>query len=501
MQTNKCHLFVGEDKYMTCIIPQDMGGAHMPAYIDDDAGLSAAVARVWMSEDQLDELPAGVLAGTTAVGIHMSGAAPQKAIDLMLQKDDTAEIFYIWSYQVIKLGVDLAIYEVMLATEQQWWSSQRIDYRENILTEDKRDIVGTEKSWSTMVAEILALVGITATNNVTINDYRPHIIRYDGMKPVEALRRVLDPMGAALCHNIYDDTWTVERPTDFTLPAGMENVLLNGDKDASRTPIASVYPSSIEVNFPDLEAGLDDDRYHVETIAAPDPTLVKTPDDVATIYAGNHFQLPCAKMYTDDLAGIAQEMADGFYGNAEVVPRSYHIAGHVIASTTVNPASSRRVEYSCEGLVTYIAIKPVDFLTSHESAYQHEVMTGTRLYPHHGGFDIEGPILVWVELTANTAGNNTGNPYMAKKIERIAAPPYVQDSPNGETYDTVINIRETNNPAGTGVIFSASGVNTATNPLPGTVEFIPLPVGFRTMARIEGCLVTIDAPTTFDGAC
>lgn len=362
--------------------------AERESFVEIGEGHVPVCARVWMTSTQFAAIPAGVKAGTAAIGLKMKGWAyawPVGGSPELAERTLTlAPAFYVVRASVVRQGIGLAVYEVLLATEQYFWKWKSVNRTYNLLGDDKTAFVAgaisasSANTYQTIVTQFGTDLGITFSEHSpgrTIPPAapdppptaKPHNFVCRRIPGGDALARLLrplamhvvcNPFGASLAYSIVQLDRT-DATENADLNALADVALFDGSSSAFvDAPLTGVVPSgpapaSVDVLFPKYPipepasvTASAYETYTVHNVAHPVPAnaVAGTKD---FLFAGDHFDVTgVTKQYTETLTDIATERGNAYYKRI-LIPSATRV---FVGGYPVVPGKTiRRVRISMDG--------------------------------------------------------------------------------------------------------------------------------------------------------
>ncbi len=402
--TNTFRLKNGSDFYETTIVPEEYGG--MDSYIEQREGWLPTCARCFLTQEQLNDMPDGVQEGRTPVSIYIGGnASVSDAIRVATISGGsatpipTATIFYVWKFWSIKAGSNLTLYEMELRTYQQWWDAIPISKAYNALNlirtafTTEESCTGSYQNWSAVFNDIFSASGVTSITVANApSSYSPLDFRLRNIPLSVALRRVCNGPRMVLQHDIYTDTFVVNKVTQPT-PTSWLPYILNGDKLINKSQ-SELVPDTLLFVSPNPGGGFVTSAVSRSTGYAQGPSGSSMP-----FHIGDYFTQPTYASGQSTPSSVATELGSYYYSNATVARERYLFAGHVYPLVPTAPAiymhpgiRYRKVSLACDGLTTLIETGPVDPYLSDDMYTRNGVpQTSRQLWRADGGIDTQEP--------------------------------------------------------------------------------------------------------------
>lgn len=381
MATNYLYLYDDDGDYPCQLLGED---ATLPpedreAYIEIGIGHEPIRARVWMTSEAFQNLPVNLQRGSGKCGIKLG--APANAFDgptvngTVMTELKYAKNFRLVSARVARAGTDVAMLELLLATEQNWWIYRPTNNIFNILSDDKKSFMAGAASSSLaftydQVRGVLEDdLGLTITGSFPFTPVaRPFNLRFQRTPAGEALARILRPLGVQLVADPFtsatDITYTYVRfdytdtadDTRLTALANFNAYTASGwYKDFLAFNVAPLSVDVIFLKWPPTESSGPTDST-VEAYTAFNElnpiTVFGITGTKSTIAVGDHYDVS-GKTYTESLSNIATERADCYYKRTNIPDEVWGFIGpyKFLPSATIRRV---RVSIDLDGCFTMV---------------------------------------------------------------------------------------------------------------------------------------------------
>lgn len=370
--TNYLYLYDADGDYPCTLIEKGslMAPEDREAYIDMGPGHEPIRARIWMTSDLFQALPEGIRNGTALCGIKIGCPSNNLAVPTVdgtvFAEVKYAKQFRFVSARVARPGLNSALLEILLATEQNWWIYKPANHVFNVLSDDKKSFIAgatsssAPKDYNAVVSSLVTDLGIATGSLPYTPTVNPFSLVLRRTPAGEALARMLRPLAVQLvCDPFGSDTdlsyhFVAYDYTDGTDTTKLTNLAKYNAYTGSgwyKDLIAgNVAPLSVDVLFskwpPTETTGPTDttvERYTVFNNTNP-ITSLGVSGSTASIYVGDHFDLT-GKTYTETLSAIATERAQAYFARVNIPDEVW---GFIGAYKFLPSSTIRRVRISID---------------------------------------------------------------------------------------------------------------------------------------------------------
>lgn len=347
-------------------------------YVEIGPGHEPIRARVWMTSTAFALLPSGLKNGTATCGIKIG--APSNTLDsptsggTVMREMKYCKNFRLVSARVARAGTNMAMLEILLATEQHWWIFKNSDHTFNYLNDNKTAFMAGASS-SSVAFTYADVVGVLEDDlGLTIGSLpftpvaQPFNLKFEHTPASEALARVIRPLGIQVVGDPFtsatDIMYTYVRynyadTTDDTRLNALAGFNAYAGSGWYKDFLAgNAIPLSVDVLFPKWpppeSTGPTDvvvERYTIKNWLNPVTTLGVS-GSKSSIYVGDHFDVT-GKTYTDNLDSIAGERSTCYYNRSNIPDEVWGFIGayKFLPSSTIRKV---RVSVDLDGVYTMV---------------------------------------------------------------------------------------------------------------------------------------------------